>query len=227
VSNVNYMDILLLGNAGWHIYLALAEGWRRSFFAVCRDIVALALALLLRAPLSVGVTRSPWFPRFAATMDIHIALPAGGGLTFSGALQWLEEVQLPRAIARAIAGVWQRDSGSDVSILLGSARHILAEAMVNLVFLLALFVGLRALINVASKAVVWALPKETAGDNVALKLALGMTQSTLVGLLLLAALLPLSGLAAMPRGLFEQLGNSRLVFLLNYILHHINFYGLL
>lgn len=225
MKSVNYMDALLLGNAGWHVYLALAQGWRRTFFTVCRDIVALALALLLRVPLSVNVARSPWLPRLAESMDIHIALPVGGGLTFSRALHWLEEVQLPRAIARAIASVWQRDSGGEVAIMLRSARYILAEAIVNFVFLLALFVGMRALINVASRAVIWALPKETFGNNVALKLLLGITQSTVVGVLVVAALLPLGGLTVMPRGLLEHLGNSRFVALLNLFLHHINFYG--
>ncbi|MBT9158692.1 MAG: hypothetical protein DDT36_01710 [Firmicutes bacterium] len=224
---MNYIDLLLLGVVLWHIYRAISAGWRRTVFAMCRDAVALAVAMLLQPRVAEEVSKWPWVGLVADSFSVHMALPAGAGLTIGGLRQWLQEGSLPRFIAQAIIGVWERDSVHTVATLLHSASFIVAEALVNLICLLALFVGMRWLLCTACQAVTWALPERTGRESMAMVVVLGIIQSVLVGMLVTAVLAPLINTTLLPRDLVEYFSGSRLLPFFGFFLRYINFYGAL
>lgn len=208
---MNYLDLALVSLVGCFAYVGFRRGGYRAFVSLGKSILAFALAFLAQSRLVdtryLGWIGSQLHQRFTSSL----VLPAGPGTTIEGALHWLQELELPEALARSIQNAWVRQDTIDVKLLAHYAGQVLAAAAVNAMCFVALFLVARWVINQLSKLMIRALPPQAYGKARIAGVSLGLIESMIICAILLALLAPFVATSHMPLSLVEYYQGSRIV----------------
>lgn len=221
---MNYLDLGVVAVVTWFIYRSYREEWPQTIIRLARNVCAAALALTLQGTIARLLWTTSLAEGLAHFFQVGLTVPTGPGTTIEGLLRWLQEVDLPQALAEAIKNVWLRDGSADLQVFAQAAAHVLARATLNLLCFIALFLVIRWLLNLVAGGVVTALPANRLGGGRSLGLLLGIIQSILVCAILVAVLAPLAATAMLPGVLVDHFRHSRFVGLVGQLLRYINVY---
>ncbi|KAF0193933.1 MAG: hypothetical protein FD169_2150 [Bacillota bacterium] len=208
---MNYLDLGLVLVVVAFVYRGALRGGYRSFVSLLQNVLAIALAATCQSQVLPRLAVTPLSTALKQMFEVGISVPTGPGFSLDQALQWLKDGELPQTLAAAIQSAWLRESSADVAIFSQAASHILAKAVLNLMCFLALFVVMRWIINILSRALVRALPLEVSQSARSLGISLGIIESIIISAVIVAILAPFVATTMVPESLIEYYRTSKLV----------------
>ena len=208
---MNYLDLGLLLVVALFGYRGSLRGGCRSFVSLLQSILAIALAVFCQVQLLPLLAAAPLSNSLRRIFEVGISVPTGPGFTLDQALQWLRDLELPQALADAVQSSWLRDSSADVAAFSQAASHILAKAVLNMMCFLVLFIVMRWMINILSRALIRALPLEVSQSARSLGVSLGIIESIIISAVIVAILAPFVATTMVPESLIEYYKTSKLV----------------
>jgi hypothetical protein len=225
---VNYLDLGLALVVAVTVYRGAIRGGYGSFIALLQNALAVALAVFCHMRVMPLLSIAPLNGALQRMFEVGISVPTGPGHTLDHALQWLRDTELPQALADAVQSAWLRDGSADLAVFGQAASHVLAKAVLNLMCFLALFVVLRWMINITSRALVRALPIEVSQSGRSLGISLGIIESIIISVVIVAIVAPFVATTIVPEPLIEYYRTSKLVGLPILLLKWVSgvFYGI-
>ncbi|MDP3487474.1 MAG: hypothetical protein Q8S19_06025 [Bacillota bacterium] len=208
---MNYLDLGLVLVVAAFVYRGATRGGYRSFVSLLQNILAIALAIFCQAQLLTLMAVTPLNNVLRQMFEVGISVPTGPDFSLNQALQWLKDAELPQALADAVQSAWRRESSADVAAFSQAAGHILAKAVLNLMCFLALFIVMRWIINIFSRALVRALPIEVGQYARSIGVSLGIIESIIISAVIVAILAPFVATTMVPVSLIEYYRTSKLV----------------
>lgn len=208
---MNYLDLGLAIVVAALVYRGALRGGYRSFVSLLQNILAIALAVFCQTQVLPLLATAPISATLRRMFEVGITVPTGPGFSLDHALQWLRDAELPEVIADAVQSAWLRESSADVAAFSQAASHILAKAVLNMMCFLALFIVMRWVINILSRALVRALPLDVSQSARSLGVSLGIIESIIISAVIVAILAPFVATTMVPESLVEHYKTSKLV----------------
>jgi len=207
---VNYLDVLLASIIVVFAYRGISRGGYRSFVSLVQNLLAAAVASYCHIRVLAYIESTRIHDVIEQGLEVSMTVPTGPGSSIEQALGWLRDADLPKTIAQAIKLSWERDSTADVAALSLAASHVIAKAALSLACFITLFLLMRWLINLFSAALLKALPLEVGQAGRALGLTLGIIESIVISILLIALFAPFAATTLLPQSVIESYKMSRL-----------------